>query len=323
MRKQVETLRNYTKNNKLLHNSYHYMRMINRVLFKRYKLYDSKASLSCDPFFIIGSGRSGNTLLRAILSQREEVAIPPESYVLGEIIRKFNIINSLEWKDICKFVISTFQSNHEYYTWELDYTPLYQKVFNLPEKDRTLSTLIDEIYVFYASDKKPEFKLWGDKTPRNTFSLYWINRVFPKSKFIHIIRDGRDVVNSYIKSGLYHDVAGASERWLSSIQEVEVFKQKVEPERYLEVRYEELVSHPSKVTKEICNFVGIKYDDYMLDFSNSVKELGDTKHEHHKNLNNPINTGSIGKWKKGLTKDQINEIEGVCKEKLRELSYIE
>lgn len=39
------------------------------------------------PFFIIGSGRSGNTLLRRILTKKNGIVIPPETYVLGKVIR--------------------------------------------------------------------------------------------------------------------------------------------------------------------------------------------------------------------------------------------
>jgi len=51
---------------------------------------NDKSNLSCVPFFIIGSGRSGNTLLRSILSGSSDISIPPESYRLPFAIKKFH-----------------------------------------------------------------------------------------------------------------------------------------------------------------------------------------------------------------------------------------
>ncbi|HEX6923051.1 MAG TPA: sulfotransferase, partial [Bacillales bacterium] len=71
-----------------------------------HKLRSDAADLSCRPFFIIGSGRSGNTLLRTILFQNPDIVIPPESYVLGKAIRRYRQLSWLEWEELCSVVIS-------------------------------------------------------------------------------------------------------------------------------------------------------------------------------------------------------------------------
>lgn len=195
-------------------------------------------------------------------------------------------------------------------------------MFELPKRERTLARLLDEIYVYYAEKKKPEAVRWGDKTPRNTYSLHWINRVYPNCQFVHILRDPRDVVNSYLKAGLYQDLNAAAYRWLESITEIDHFKRKIPANRCIEIRYEELVRFPEKKTKELCAFLGLEYNPGMLHFSESVNEMGDTAYEHHQNLYRPVNPNSIGKWKRQLTKRQVEEIESICGEKMRKFSYL-
>jgi len=60
--------------------------------------------------FIIGSGRSGNTLLRRILTGSEELYIPPETYVLGDTIRNFPEYSRLEWPSTCQLILGKFAS---------------------------------------------------------------------------------------------------------------------------------------------------------------------------------------------------------------------
>lgn len=73
----IEKFKQSTKKVPFFYSSYHTFRLLARAGVKRYPFYDEKTKLSCNPFFIIGSGRSGNTLLRAILWKNEEVVIPP------------------------------------------------------------------------------------------------------------------------------------------------------------------------------------------------------------------------------------------------------
>jgi len=59
-----------------------------------------------NPFFIIGSGRSGNTLLRRVLFNHSKLHIPPETLVLGHVIKLFNIHRNMAWKDIVYLIFS-------------------------------------------------------------------------------------------------------------------------------------------------------------------------------------------------------------------------
>ncbi len=68
------------------------------------------------PFFIIGVGRSGNTLFRRILTAHSELHIPPETFVLGECIRKFKRYGRwLDWPDAVSLIMGLFAFHPEFH----------------------------------------------------------------------------------------------------------------------------------------------------------------------------------------------------------------
>lgn len=166
-----------------------------------------------EPFFIIGCGRSGNTLLRSMLVAGEEVSIPPESYVWPRIIRRFWPLSFLPWHILSSFVVSEFESYKEFNTWEINIYRAHARVRGLAKDKQTLSHIMDIVYRTYIEEKKEKATRWGDKTPINTIFIDKIIKIFPKAQFIHIVRDPRDVVCSYTKAGLYDNYWDALDFW--------------------------------------------------------------------------------------------------------------
>ena len=298
-------------------------RLIHAYLFERKRLVASKLQSSSPPFFIIGSGRSGNTLLRAILAKHPAVVIPPESYVLGQIVRTYRVLSFLPWPELSRIVISKFEDHPQFFTWEISLQEFYERIVKFDIRKQNLSTLLNAFYMYYAEKKKPSAIRWGDKTPLNTFHLQRIRKVFPEAKFVHIIRDGRDVVSSYLKAGIYQKAEDAAKRWLSSIRLAQRFARQVGEDRYLEIRYEQLVKDPETSVKKVCRFIDLEYRDEMLRFYENIEALGDTKLKHHENLHNPINQESVGKWRANLNESQKLVIERMLKKELVRLGYMQ
>jgi protein-tyrosine sulfotransferase len=289
-------------------------------LSKRYPL-NNAGCTDCNPLFIIGSGRSGNTLLRAILVAHGEFAIPPESYVLGAVIREYYRFNFLPWPILARLIISRFESHSQFPTWELNVQPLYGRLAGLPEKERNLARALDLFYKYYAEKKLPRATRWGDKTPMNTLHLDEIDAVFPNAQYIHMIRDGRDVTASYVSSGLYEDLDAAIQRWLTSVNQAQRLGARVGAERYQEVRYEVLVSQPEETLRIVSRFLGTRYEPAMLNFPEIAGKLGDSDLPHHSSIWRSINPDSIGRWKRRLSRAQQQRVEEGLRDKLVELGY--
>src|SRR2546425_6282923 len=115
---------------------------------------------------------------------------------------------------------------------------------------------------------------WGDKTPGYVKHTRAVQDLLPEARFIHIIRDGRDVAVSLIEewraSGRVMSVTRAAERWVSKIS---VGREQARELRfYLEVRYEDLVLDSESVLRRICDFIDLPWHPDMLEYHRSAPE---------------------------------------------------
>jgi hypothetical protein len=294
------------------------MRVRNGLPFPRHRL----TSGSISPVFIVGSGRSGNTLLRAILVSHPRIAIPPESYVIPRVIWNFQLGSWRNWTWIVEMVTSAFGRHPGFENWDIDLEPARSRSVALAGRDRTLDRILDCIYGHYSSAWFPEADLWGDKTPMNTFYLPWIDAVFPTARYLHMIRDGRDVVASYVNAGLQADIQTACDRWNASIQLATGFG-RTNPERYMEVRYEGLVTEMATTVGRVCEFLSIEPDDRMLEHTRVARRLGDVaKFAHHSNVLKPVTRESMGRWEREFDQERAALVSRKLEKNLRLLGYI-
>lgn len=124
-------------------------------------------------------------------------------------------------------------------------------------------------------------RLIGDKTLAYVRSIPTLHELWPETRFVHLIRDGRDVflsLKGWSKTG---SVAGRFATWKEDPAattalwwkwNVRLGQQEggsLAPELYHEVRYEELISEPEQTCADLCDFLGPPYDDAMLKFTSA------------------------------------------------------
>jgi protein-tyrosine sulfotransferase len=294
-------------------------------IFERYPLADGSGSLSCDPLFIISSGRSGTTLMRSMLAASGEIAIPAETQIIHILAAKFPLLFSLGWEGLSHVIISDFEATNNFPLWEINLAPAYKKTEELPFKERSLARIIDEVFETYASEKFPDAKLWGDQSPIHTFALPYIQKIFPRAKFMHMLRDGRDVISSYMvkrNTNQYNDLNEAIYRWKTSIERTADLKKSIPAEQYLEVRYEDLVLQPEESLRRTSQFLGIGYSSKMLDYWKMPSTIENKYYSYHANLGKPVFPSSIGKWKERLSEDQQTFILRNITSELKSLGYL-
>jgi hypothetical protein len=165
---------------------------------------------------------------------------------------------------------------------------------------------------------KPRFI---NKRTANTQRLRLMNRMFPEAYYVHMIRDGRAVINSYLNVDFWKDmtiwwlgktvsdweiegkdpVDLAAKHWRHNFEEILANKNALK--NYLEVRYEDFVKEPSKEIHRITDFCEISFpDDYQEFIPQTLPNMN-------------------YKWKKGLTADQIAIIEENTRDLLGKLGY--
>jgi LPS sulfotransferase NodH len=249
------------------------------------------------PFFIVGSGRSGNTILRRILQASGQIHIPPEIYALSEGIRAYRRNRALPWAALVETTLGCFAFETDF---GIPLGPLAKRLSAAPPTTRSLALILDALYRYHGEETHQRFERWGDKTPLNAFHLRSILAVFPRAQIVHVLRDGVDAACSYVAAGLQPDLRGAALRWRDSVAAVRSFMRE-HPASCREVRYEHLVTEPAAVVASVCDFLGIAFEPAMLEARDHVRDMGDAAQlAHHAAVRRPISAQSVGKGRRCL-----------------------
>jgi hypothetical protein len=104
-------------------------------------------------------------------------------------------------------------------------------------------------------------RIWAEKTPTNIYMLGPFLKVFPNSKVIHLVRDPRDIIISFMARG--HTVVSAGDFWLACMSAIRNYRQDA---RVLEIRYEDLILKSEEILEKVCRHLGIRFDmNYFLE----------------------------------------------------------
>jgi hypothetical protein len=273
------------------------------------------------PLFIIGAGRSGNTLLRRILVAGGEIHIPPETYVLGTAISLFRRSQHLGWPQQVNLMLAQFEYHPNFDTFGIGLRQLALTSADIKADRRSLAILIDGFYRLHGQSVGSTAARWGDKTPLNVYSLERILSVFPDAAFVHMVRDGVDVAASYLRTGLIGGLDDAGLRWRTSVEAVEQFAER-HPGRCLEVRYERLVIDPSTETRRVTDFAGLSFAPTMVDTLSHVDQLGDVMAQsHHSEVRRPVHSNAVGAGRRNLSETERQHLQRLIGPTLTRWSY--
>ena len=157
--------------------------------------------------FIVGVNRSGTTLLRLMLDSHPQMTIPPETHFVPEMIRLARRENTTR-----KRLVRAATDHPRWGDFGLEEEVLLGRL----QEVKPLNPA-DAIRVFYDLYAEKEGKpRWGDKTPRYMRAMPRIERALPEARFIHLIRDGRDVALSQAERAIDGEVPSiteVAERW--------------------------------------------------------------------------------------------------------------
>lgn len=269
----------------------------------------------CGPFFIVGSERSGTTMLRLMLNKHPELFVPPESHFIATVIDEFGLECLLNESKIHR-IIDKIVSSKRWQDWKED--PYKLRDYILLNRPETMAELIH--YVFkYSSGEKP---YWGDKTPRYVQYLEDISILYPSSKFVHIIRDGRDVCVSMLKTNWFGgSVRVIASKWCYAVDCADEFQARQE-DRLLTFTYEDLVKSSESCLSDICGFIGVEYEDSMTEFyADSQENIAKDSRKYHKKLSKKPSVSDLQRWKNELSPLQVLVYESVASSHLKKHGY--
>jgi hypothetical protein len=190
------------------------------------------------------------------------------------------------------------------------------------------SSFVTSIFDLYGAMRGK--KLVGDKCPRYVRSLPLLYELWPAARFVHLIRDGREVCLSIVNWRSANRILGHFPTWatdrLSTAAlwwewHVRLGRESgdlLTEDRYREVRYEALVAAPAAACAEVSEFLRLLYFDAMVRF-----------HEGRVRTERGLDakqawlppTAGLRDWRSQMQRDDLELVEAVAGDLLEELGY--
>lgn len=278
------------------------------------------------PVFIVGVARSGTTLLQQMLDHHPAFSIQWESLFITVFHRQVARFGDLSQignrltliRSIARYVDINWRiwRNKGQGEW---LPGLEEEAPRLAEQSPpAYAGVADAILSFGARQRG--CRRWGQKTPGYLDHLPVLAGLFPDAKFIHIIRDGRDVASSVLPLSFGpNTIYMAARRWRQSVQRGLTFAKEF-PEKIHTMRYEDLIGDPEKHLHDICAFLGEEFFPGMLEFHKDGRQRL-PQAATHTAIGKPVNKQRSGRWKKDLSPRQVRIFEAVAGPLLSELGY--
>lgn len=268
------------------------------------------------PIFVVGCPRSGTSLLSKILDNHPKIGIPFESHIYPKLYDWKNCYGDMSKNKNKERLVRDILSLETIRHWSE--TPKKSEIISRFRREDFHGAFQATMEAWLTSKKKTR---WGEKTPHNVFFWEDITEGFPDSKFIHILRDGRDVALSWkkVRFGPEHFYPLA-ESWKKYIEKVEDLKFSVDSNRIHEVKYEDILVNPGETISTICSFLGEKFYPRMMSFYKKPKKYPTDK-RNEENLSRPLLKDNMDKWKTQSTPRNLRVFECVAGETLEKYGY--
>lgn len=189
------------------------------------------------PIFVIGSPRSGTTLLRLMLDSHPRISCGEETHFL----RDLHSVVGRHWD-----LVATYGLERDW--WLVRLRAFYEEF---------------QAAVLARSGKAR----WAEKDPTYTLLLGFLDELFPDALYVHLLRDGHDVVASFRDRWGYRSAARAARtEWARHVEAARSCAQRVGADRFLELRYERLVTDPEAEARRLFAFLGEDFVPEVLAF---------------------------------------------------------
>jgi hypothetical protein len=235
------------------------------------------------PVFVIGSMRSGTTLLRLILDSHERIAIGAETGFMGAVA--------------ATTAIPGWRYGREWYErigWTED------------ELHLRLRGFYSEMFSRHAAQQGKV--RWGDKTPFHTAHVALMAEIFPDAVFVGIVRHPGAVVRSLMRTFQY-SLDQASRYWLDANSEL-MRGAVVAGDRFALCRYEDLVFEPEPLTRALMDWLGEEWSPRLLQHEEVQRRQGAPRVvDGGTSTRDAIDAQRATKWIDALLPEQLSVLE--------------
>ena len=280
--------------------------------------------------FIVGSSRSGTTMMSRILAKHESVYTFNELHFFSQIYTKYKK-NKIDRSSAQSVLLELFKRQYYGLFGKKD-TSEYKDLSNkiLVEKTYNIIDVFKIFIQFELNNKKKTIACFH--TPNNLYYVEQISKTFSNAKFVNMVRDNRDVLlsqkNKWKRKFLgarkipffeslrsymnYHPIT-TSIVWNSSLNITIGCKERTD---FFILKFEEFLLSPEKKCKELCDFLRLNYQAEMLEVANiGSSNISDSKEKR-------IDSTKINKWQEGgLSSAEIYLAQFFSQSIMKEFNY--
>jgi len=213
------------------------------------------------PIFVVGSPRSGTSILTWCLGQHPNIFPVPESSWMGDFAVSIAIGHQIGAARGDRSILSAMDIQED----EL-FAMFGEGINNLILRHRKD---LERKRQVTSEESEPKGR-WVDGTPEYSFHICGLRKLFPKALFIHLIRDVRSVVRSMLN---FHLVAGhdlvnneqeAYDYWFRTVSSCLLAERAYGPRVVLRLRYSDLLNAPEIAMRSVLEFIGERYTTACL-----------------------------------------------------------
>jgi hypothetical protein len=274
------------------------------------------------PIFVIGAARSGTTLLQSMIDAHPDVALVGELHFFDQIMQlRDTIPEPLDARAIRRLRQGIRKCP------AIKFVPDIESILDLAlprlagSPAASYSALFGHLLAAFA-ERRGVARV-GEKTPTNIRYLGELVTFFPDARIIHILRDPRDSISSRVR----YPFTSSSVIFNTLLWKIEMIyaldfaaDPTTGPDRYMEVRYEAVVADPVGELTRVAQFIGVDFEASMLAGHERTDRV--FKDEPWKDgVGRPVNSGSVGAWRKRLTPAQVGLLEYVAGDYLARTGY--
>jgi len=269
------------------------------------------------PLFVVSAPRSGSTLLRLILDAHPDIAVPPPGWLFDLVFPYLYSYGALDNDANFLALAEDVLATPTVQKWPLT---ISAAELVAAAEEKSFAGLYAALHTAYA---KPGHKRrWGEKTPRNAFWIDEIHALFPDARFIHIVRDGRDMAIDISDSILLpYSVYSGANLWQRYVLAIRDSMHRLPGSSFIEIRYEDLCADPEATIRSLCGFLGEDFDRAMLAPNRTKSAEKWSSHPLHAKTSESITTKYCEMYKTRLPRPDVEALEALIGDTLALFGY--
>lgn len=280
------------------------------------------------PVFVVGTGRSGTTMLRLMLHRAPELAMLSETWFVPRIWERrwsHPVVDPVEpFRSRLLDLFVDLLGKHD--DFPVDFDAYRRRVLDAPPD---LAQFLLQLGRQWAHREGAD--RWGEKTPVHLYDIDVLGRMFPGATFCVMVRDPRDVAASLADApfAASTDAVAFGVEWRRALAELERWTHGDDHRHVVDggvdahvvrVVYEELVDDPDAQLRRICDVADLAHDPAMVAFHEDAPGYAPDQ-AWMAGVHRPVNTSSVDRWRRDLAPEQVRAIEAVAGTAMERLGY--